>query len=211
MTAVVLRAGHGAAYVMDTGDRARIVNAHGTQVVDCWARALDDPNEHLSMEHTRTSLERLRPRPGDTLLTNRRLPLLRFESDTSPGMHDTLVAACDQQRYRQLGVLDPHRSCADNFRAALADLGQPAELVPAPLNLFMNVNWSRDGQLRWDPPLSEAGDEVVLEALRPAVLVLSACPMDANPTNGGQPQDVNVEILRLASAVETRAPAESVG
>ena len=51
------------------------------------------------MEHTRSGLKRLIPRVGDSLLTNKRRPILTVVEDTC-GVHDTLMSACDIFRYQ---------------------------------------------------------------------------------------------------------------
>ena len=50
---------------LSPGQTLRIVNTHGSQVVDTWAVALEDPDEVLSMQHTRAGLLRLCPQRGD--------------------------------------------------------------------------------------------------------------------------------------------------
>jgi uncharacterized protein len=199
MTPVTVVPGRGRAFRLEAGDALRIVNTHGGQVVDTWALT-PDGSEWLSMEHTRTGLSRLVPREGDPLFSNRRQPLLRLLEDTTPGAHDTLIAACDPERYRQLGAEGPHASCGESFHAALAELGMAHEPVPAPLNLFMHVPWSPDGSLEFRPAPAAPGQHVTLLAERPAVVVLSACPMDITPINGPgrAPVDVAVEVLRAA-------------
>jgi uncharacterized protein len=177
-------AGHGRAFRLDAGQRLRVATTEGGQVVDTWALALPDLDEWMSMEHTRGRLLAISPRAGDDLFSNRRRPILRFVQDTSPGVHDTLIAACDQERYRQLGHEGPHRNCADNFRAALAELGYAAPPVPAPLNVFMNIPIAADGTLSFEPSPAGPGDAVTLEAVRDVVVVLSACPQDLVPING---------------------------
>ena len=43
--------------------------------------------------------------PGDVMVTSRRKPILTVIEDTGPGVHDTLVAACDHHLYeQQLGI-----------------------------------------------------------------------------------------------------------
>ncbi|MEO1398833.1 MAG: DUF1989 domain-containing protein, partial [Pseudomonadota bacterium] len=37
------------------------------------------------------------------LVTNRRRPLNEIDEDTSPGVHDILIACCDQPRYTASG------------------------------------------------------------------------------------------------------------
>ncbi|MGN6870740.1 MAG: DUF1989 domain-containing protein [Solirubrobacteraceae bacterium] len=191
----VLPAREGVAVPLRAGERLRIINTHGGQVVDTWALARADVREYLSMEHTRTSLGKLVPAAGDHLYSSRRRPLLTLTEDTSPGVHDTLIAACDHERYRQLGADGYHANCADNFRQALSLRGIEPDRVPAPLNLFMNVAWANDGRLEFLPSPARAGDYVTVAAETDVTVVLSACPMDLNPINTGGPQEVALEIL----------------
>ncbi len=58
----ILAASHGAAVSLDSGQSVRVINTHGSQVVDTWAFAADDLDEYLSMEATRRMLYRLMPR-----------------------------------------------------------------------------------------------------------------------------------------------------
>jgi uncharacterized protein len=191
----ILPAREGIAVPLRAGERLRITNLEGGQVVDAWAVARSDPREYLSMEHTRVALSRLIPRVGDGLYSSCRRPLLTLLEDTSPGVHDTLMAACDRERYRLLGVDGHHANCADNFRRALAERGVEPDRVPAPLNLFMNIAWHEDGSLDFLPSLARAGDHVMLAAEADVAVVLSACPMDLNPINAGGPSDIGLDVL----------------
>jgi uncharacterized protein len=196
----VLPARAGVAVPLAAGGRLRITNPEGGQVVDTWALAGTDPSEYVSMEHTRVAIGRLVPRVGDGLYSNRRRPLLTLVEDTSPGVHDTLIAACDPERYRLLGADAGHASCAENFRSALAARGIEVDRVPAPLNLFMNVAWQADGTLEFLPSPAGAGDYVTLAAEIDVTVVLSACPMDLNPINAGGPRDVRLTVLPAGPA-----------
>ena len=97
------------------GMAIRVVNTHGTQVVDTWAFCADDLGEWRSMEHSRAHALTLRPSTGTTLYTNRRRPILHFLDDTSGSIHDTLIAACDRHRYALLGCSEDHANCTDNL------------------------------------------------------------------------------------------------
>jgi uncharacterized protein YcgI (DUF1989 family) len=197
VTTATVRAGTGQAFPLAAGERIRIVNTHGSQVVDTWALCPPDGAERLSMEHTRTSLSRLVPRVGDPLHSNLRRPLLWLAEDTAGGVHDTVIAACDAERYRQLGWDGPHANCCENFRTALGEIGIEHDPVPSPLNLFMNIPWSADGTLEFRPSPAAPGQYVTLLAERDVVVVLSACPMDITPINGEgrTPSDVDVLVL----------------
>jgi len=173
----------GKAVSLPQGWSVKLINSLGSQVVDTWAFNRHDLSEHMSMEHTRVMLGRVNPRQGDDLFSNRRRPILRMTEDTSPGVHDTLRAACDPVRYSLLGFAQ-HASCANNLVHALAELGLRAPHSPCPLNMFENCPVGEGGALVVVPPPVKAGDYVVLRAEIDAVVVFSSCPMDVFPTNG---------------------------
>lgn len=196
-----LPARQGRAVRLRTGQRLELVNPHGTQVCDLWAFCADGLHEALSMEHVRASLSRTIPRVGDDLVTNRRRPLLRLQEDSSPGIHDTLIAACDLPRYRTLGVHGYHDNCSDNLRLALGAIGLRTQEVPAPFNVWMNNPVAADGAIAWEPPRSRPGDRVVLLALVDCVVAMSACPQDLVPVNGADcvPRELQFRVLEEAA------------
>jgi uncharacterized protein YcgI (DUF1989 family) len=196
----VLPARAGKAFRLARGASVRIINTYGSQVVDTWAFSAIDPTEFMSMEHTRLYLARIAPKVGDTLVTNRARPCLTLAEDTSGGVHDTLLPACDTCRYARLGAAEGHSNCADNFRSALVEIGLPLSHVPAPLNLFENSVPDLNGVIVIKPPVCRYGSYVTLRAEANLVLVLSACPQDITLTNGvdRSPRDVHLEIVRPA-------------
>ena len=162
----------------------QIDNPSGHQVCDFFAFAAEDLPEHLSMAHLHTSLGSIYPKVGDALVSNLRRPLLTLTEDTSPGLHDTLVACCDHARYRELGCTEYHDNCADNLRMALMAIGLRAPLIPAPFNIWMNVPVAPNGGTHFAAPVSQPGDHVSLRAETGLVAVMSACPQDITPVNG---------------------------
>lgn len=179
-----------------TGTPIRVVNTEGRQVVDTWAFNGDDVAEFMSMEHSRVHMGRVNPILDSVLLTNRRNPILTMIEDTSGGVHDTLLAACDVHRYRMLGATGHHDNCTENLDAALAALGLTASETPSLLNLFQNSSIKPDGQLVIEPPVAPAGSHVTLRAEMNCIVVFSACPQDMAPTNGAdmRPKPVDIEI-----------------
>lgn len=194
---VTIPARQGKAAMLREGQKVKVINTHGQQVVDTWAFVRDDMKEFMSMEHCRAALVKLRPAVGDSLYTNRRRPILRLIEDTSPGVHDTLIAACDTYRYQLLGCKEYHDNCTDNLVAGLHELGLVPPGTPSPLNLFMNIPWTEHGGLAFEPPQTRPGDYVLLEAQLDLVIAFSACPQDMVPINGLEckPTEVHMEIL----------------
>jgi uncharacterized protein len=175
--------------------RFRVTDPQGGQVGDLFAFSAADVSEYASAEHTRAGVSRLFPRPGEAFLTNRRRPILWFERDESPGVHDMLCAACDPERYEGLGVDGWHASCEENLRTVMTELGHPDIEVPQPINLFMSIPVGADGSLGWEPAPTQPGDGVVLRAAMDCIVVVSACPQDIVPINGGDPTPLSIELL----------------
>ncbi|KAH8709968.1 hypothetical protein GQ44DRAFT_627376 [Phaeosphaeriaceae sp. PMI808] len=243
----------GAATLVRHGQRIRIVNTYGNQVVDTWAIALPSSNlttasskveaplypnatsdsppryteaanaaasapEYMSMCHCRASLLKVTPAVGDVMVSQKRAPMVKLVEDTSPGVHDTLIAACDRWRYSELGVNGYHESCTDNFWDAVHSLSNSSSLtkeeqdslkellsklggkVPDPFNLFMNIPVTQEGTgakrgVSFEAPVTQEGDYVVLEALRDVIVVMSACPQDVLTINGKNPVDAHFQVL----------------
>jgi len=194
---ITIPARKGAAAFVKRGQRVKLINTHGQQVVDTWAFARADPGEFMSMEHSRVQMGSIFPRRGDTLVTNRRNPILSIVEDTSGGVHDTLLAACDRYRYAQLGCKTYHDNCTDNLAAALAALGLSARTTPAPLNMFMNIPVAADGGVSFEPPVSTPGSYATFRAEMDLVIAFSACPQDLNPVNGRdcKPTEAHFQLL----------------
>ena len=144
---IEIPARRGKAAFVAAGQVVTVINTHGEQVVDTWAFNRADLGEFMSNEHTRAHSLHLVPKPGDVLRTNKRRPILTLTEDTSGGIHDTLIAACDRYRYAFLGVEGHHDNCTDNLFAGMRELGLAPAEVPSPLNLFMNIPWNAEGTL----------------------------------------------------------------
>jgi uncharacterized protein len=192
---VQIPARKGRAVALNARQVLRIVNTHGHQVVDTWAFNAHDLREFLSMEHMRAAINRIRPKPGDQLVTNKRRPIVTLLEDTSPGVHDTFIAACDIYRFQGLGVTEYHENCTDNLLAAMAELGLTPPEVPSPLNLWMNIPIMGDGSIDWKEPVSKPGDYVVLKAEMDCIVAMSACPQDIVCINAHAPTEAHYELI----------------
>jgi uncharacterized protein YcgI (DUF1989 family) len=196
MSPITIPARRGKAAHVAAGQTVTVINTHGEQVVDTWAFNTHDLAEFMSMEHSRATHHHLTPHVGDTLLTNQRRPILTLIEDTSGGVHDTLIAACDRYRYEHLGCAEYHDNCTDNLAEGLAGLGLTPPETPSPLNLFMNIPWTPEGDLSFEAPVSTPGSYVRLRAEMDLVIAFSACPQDILPINGtaGKPTEAHFTI-----------------
>jgi uncharacterized protein YcgI (DUF1989 family) len=193
---IVIPARRGKAAFVRRGQTIAVINTHGQQVVDTWAFYRHDLREFMSMEHSRATHHHMIPRIGDVLLTNHRRPVLTIIEDTSGGIHDTLIAACDRYRYEEPGCTGYHDNCTGNLAAALAELGLTPPETPSPFNLFMNIPWTESGDLSFEPPVSTPGSYIRLRAEMDLIAAFSACPQDILPINGhaGKPVETHFVI-----------------
>jgi uncharacterized protein YcgI (DUF1989 family) len=188
---------YGRALALAADEVIEVVNTYGTQVVDTWAFARRDPDEFMSMAQTRSVNSRIWPLVGQSFVSIRRRPMLCLVADTSPGVHDTLLCACNRAIYAELGGAADHRTCEDNLHEALAAAGVRISFTPAPLNLFMNVRVVPDGAVIRASPASRPGDRITFRAEMDLLVVLSACPQDITPINSEArtPRDVQVRVI----------------
>ncbi len=194
---ITIPARRGKAAFISEGQTVTVINTHGQQVVDTWAFRRADLAEFMSMEHSRTALGRIMPLVGQAMVTNRRRPILTLVEDTSGGIHDTLLAACDRFRYELLGCAGYHDNCTDNLAAALREFGLASPETPSPWNLFMNIPVESDGTVSFQPPVSKPGDYVTLRAEMDCIVAFSACPQDMVPINGVDciPTEAHFQVL----------------
>ncbi len=203
MIETLIPASYARAVMVKAGESIELVNLHGTQVVDTWAFNRHDLTEYMSMTHTRSINSRSFPAIGEAFVSTRRRPMLRCVADTSPGVHDTLLCACNAAIYAELGVVGGHRSCEDNLHEALAAEGFSIPITPDPLNLFMNVTLTADRTVVRASPASRPGDSITFRAEMDLIVVMSACPQDITPINSEErrPRDVLVRVKPVSELV----------
>ena len=199
MKKITVLAGQGAALPVRAGDNVAIVNVSGTQVVDFWCLPLSSPQEYLSLEHCREVLGKIYFTPGDVLISDRYVPVFDYVADTAGGLHDTLIAPCNPDMYHKFGRGADHPSCAENFRAAVKSAGLSIPFVPAPWNLFRRARVKEDGAIEYARPPYIPDGRVTLRMRRDATIIVSACPDDCYPTNGGDgsPRDFVIEVTEV--------------
>ncbi|MDQ3227648.1 MAG: urea carboxylase-associated family protein [Chloroflexota bacterium] len=197
MQARHIRPGQGQAVELKTGQLLQIQTVKGKQVADFVAFTLGDTGEYLSTSATRATNATIVPQLGMTLYSNRRQPLFEIVEDTV-GRHDMLFACCDPVRYEMLGAEPGHASCRAALTDALTDYEIGFDRIPSPINWFMNVGIQQRGELEIREPLADAGDYVVLRALKDVIAAVSACPQDMGPTNAFNPTELMIRVYRDA-------------
>jgi len=187
-------AGEGRATQIPAGGRFKITDLQGRQCCDLFVFNAHDVSEYANAEHTRVYNGNLFPRVGQPFVTQRRRPIVVFETDHTPGKHDMLVAACNPSRYALLGVKGWHASCEENLLTCLRGLGYTVE-VPQPVNLFTNIPLGPNGELDWQPALTAPGDYVVFRAEMDVIVCASSCPQDIVAINDRNVTDLELAIL----------------
>jgi uncharacterized protein len=195
MSQLEIAAGAAQSVELAAGTACRVINRFGGQVVDTWAFVVSDYDEYLSMEHSRSANYKLLFEPGDCLYSNRFRPLLKLVADTSPGIHDTLHAACSRGSYRYYSAAQETPNCQDNLVAQLQQRQFNLSHIPCPWNLFEHTLVAADATLADEPSAAKPGDYVELEALDDLLLVFSACPSTVGQISGDKPKGATIEIL----------------
>jgi hypothetical protein len=147
-------------------------------VGDLFAYSQADPTEYLCTARTRELTERLFPAVGQQFCTNYYRPILTFISDHSPGIHDSLYAACDPALYQFRRAEEGHPSCHENFLKTAEVLGIDVGFVPGPVNLFQNTPVEGNEKLIFGPSLTKPGDYVEMRAEMDLSLILTSCSYD---------------------------------
>jgi uncharacterized protein YcgI (DUF1989 family) len=142
-TLTIIPARHGIATPLRAGQTIKIINTLSPS-------SPSSIRTQLSMQHTRASLNRTIPRVGDGLYNNERVKILTIVEDTTAGVHDTLIAACDRQRYEELGGGSAHRNCADNLVEGLGVLGELVFVLFFDFScVLMLPGWISKEVIRW--------------------------------------------------------------
>jgi uncharacterized protein YcgI (DUF1989 family) len=206
-----IRPGQGQAVEVKSGQFLQIQTLRGKQVADFVAFTLGDTEEYLSTAATRSTNANIIPQKGMSLFSNRRQPMFEIVEDTV-GRHDMQYICCDPVRYEMLGAPAGHTNCRMALVDALTRYQVGYDRIPSPINWFMNVSILQRGELEIREPLAEAGDYVLLRALRDVVAAVSACPQDLGPTNAFNPTEIVIRVYRDAPLPGEALPdgAESV-
>lgn len=183
----------GVAFPLDKGQTLTVIDPRGEQVADLLAFNRHDVGEAISSGRTLDYASRIYLTTGDPLYSNRSNVMLDIVAD-DVGRHDFLLTPCSKDTFRIIyGETDPHRGCFGNLAVALAPYGVTEDMIPTAFNVFMNVPVDgQSGALTVEPPLSKAGDAIVLRARMDLVIGLTAC--SALQSNNGSFKPIHYRI-----------------
>jgi uncharacterized protein YcgI (DUF1989 family) len=172
----IIPARSGVSLIINKGQLIKIIDLEGEQVADFICYNLHDRAEFLSSGRTIDYNETIYLTKGHSFYSNRSNIMFDMIED-SAGRHDFLLTPCSSEMFRIIyGHKDPHKGCFGNLCDTLKEHGIEPDDIPTTFNIFMNVAVNGEtGKISVLPPLTKAGDHVVLEARMDLIVGLTAC------------------------------------
>ena len=166
----------GVAFLLKKNQRLTVTDIEGEQVSDFICYNLHDKLEYLSSGRTIDYAETIYLTKGHKFYSNRSNVMFTMIEDTV-GKHDFLLTPCSAEMFRIIyGHTEPHRGCFGNLREALKEYGILPDDIPTCFNIFMNVPVNGiTGRVSVLPPLSKAGDHVILQADMDLIVGMTSC------------------------------------
>ena len=183
----------GTAFELAKGASLTVIDPEGSQVSDLLAYNAQDVREAISNGRTFDYEETLHLSTGNRLWSNRSNPMLSIVEDTVR-RHDFLLTPCSTATFEHFYPDKPvHRGCFGNLAEALEPYGIGPDDIPTAFNIFMNVPVDGEsGLIAVKPPVSKAGDRIVLRAEMDLIIGLTAC--SAYDSNGGSFKPIDYEL-----------------
>lgn len=154
------------------GQLLRITAQGDGAVASLFGFSLADPAVWLSVHHTRVFSNSYLLGSGMRLVNNRRRPMMVLGKD-SVKRHDLLLPASTTAFLAERGY--PGEGCLDALRGELARLGMVVPKLPDPINLFMHVKLTREGEILPETNLTQTGDSITCRVAMDTQFIVSAC------------------------------------
>lgn len=179
MKEYIIHACCGKAIDVAKGQLISVIDIEGGQVVDFFAERAQNADEFVSPGVTTDCNESLRLNVGDTIYSNLYAPMFTVISD-DVGEHDLLHPCCRPEMYEFFYHNgEGHPNCLDNINQSL---GRRHPIIH-PINLFMHTAIEPNGRIAVKPPVSKAGDKIVLRAEMDVRLGVAACSVSESNCN----------------------------
>ncbi|MDP2119875.1 MAG: urea carboxylase-associated family protein [Hoeflea sp.] len=184
----------GTAFELGKGQLLTVIDPEGEQVSDLVTFNAEDSREYLSSGRSIDYAGRIYLSTGDTLYSNRSVPMLTIVED-EVGRHDFSLTPCSRDTFRILyGDADPHPGCQGNLETVLAPYGIVPDAIPIAFNVFMHVAVDSDsGEIKVLPPLSKAGQKTVFRAEMDLIVGMTACSAGQSNNFRYKPIDYRIE------------------
>ncbi len=182
----------GASFSLKKGQLLKVMDPEGEQVSDMVAFNAHDLGEKISSGKTFDFEETLLLTAGNKLWSNLGHVMMEILEDTN-GRNDFLLAPCSPETfeimYNHQGY---HPSCFENLATNLERYGIKTSDIPTAFNIFMNVQFDKNGKISVDPPTSKAGDYLVFKANMDLIIGLTAC--SAEDSNNGSFKPIHYQV-----------------
>lgn len=182
----------GVGFEVRRGQIVRVIDPTGEQVSDLVAFAKDDPSEWLSSGRSIDYANTIYLTTGHVLYSNNSRSMLTIVDDRV-GKHDFLLTPCSPETFKIIyNHQGHHPSCFENLWTNLQPFGIAPNTIPTTFNIFMNVNILPNGELRIDPPASQAGDFIDFRAEMDLIVGVTACSAEMSNNYRFKPIDVEI-------------------
>ena len=184
----------GVAFILQKGQRLKVVDLEGEQVSDLICFNANDTAEYLSSGRTIDYAETIFLTTGHPFYSNRSNIMFHIVEDTV-GRHDFLLTPCSADTFRIIyGHQHPHRGCFGNLCEALQPYGIQPDHIPITFNVFMHVTVDgENGSVNVLPPKSKAGDHIVIEAQMDLIVGLTACSAEMSNNYAFKPVGYEIQ------------------
>ncbi len=170
--AVDIKAGETGSIRVLRGQLLRIIAMGEGAVASLFGFSLADPAVWLSVHHTRVFSNSYLLGSGMRLVNNRRRPVMVLGKD-SVKRHDLLLPGSTTAWLAEQGYQG--EGCIESVSGELARLGMDVPKLPDPVNLFMHVRLTRDGDILPENNLTQVGDSVTCRVVADTLFIVSAC------------------------------------
>lgn len=165
------------------GQKMRITDLEGQQVMDFITARVEDPDERMSVMFTNVTLNKWDLQEGYTIYSTKCNPLLKVLHDDN-GNHAMSGYCSKYSNERRYGVKDT-ASCYENLCNDWQELGLDETKISPDMciSVFMNILRHPDGRHEITEPTTKPGDYIEFEALDDLYVGLSNCPEEHNACN----------------------------
>jgi uncharacterized protein len=188
----------GTSFILKAGQYLKIIDIEGEQVADLVCYNEHDKAEYLSSGRTIGYAETIFLTKGHRFYSNRSNVMFDIVDDTV-GRHDFLLSPCNSEMFTIIyGHIEPHRGCFGNIANSLKQFEIKEDNIPITFNIFMHVSINaHTGKIATLPPLSEAGDYIIIKAMMDLIVALTAC--SAGMSNNYTFKPIGYEIIEKIS------------
>jgi uncharacterized protein YcgI (DUF1989 family) len=184
----------GVAFELSKGDMLKVIDPEGEQVADIYAFNKEDLKETLSSGRSIDYNESINFGTGSLLYSNKSNVMFKIIEDTV-GVHDFLLTPCSVDTFKHFYPDEPPvPGCHGNLFNSFKKYGITEDQIGTTFNTFMNVELDKNGGVKVLPPVSKAGDHMIIVAEMDLIVGLTAC--SAGESNNFKYKSVHYELLR---------------